>query len=431
MKKVLLVIILILTLPIFIVLRSGRLQQTDTPNDNNDSNLFTEEKGYVALNYDNVKAIWLSQYDMLPVYLENGEQRDKSDFTQRVKEIFENISSLGINTVFVQVRPFGDSFYPSSVYPISSFVCGSYGKEVAYDPFAIILEEGHRLGLSVHAWINPLRAMTDNEIEKVPNSYKLKQWYNDPEKNGKYIVCVSGRWYLNPAISDVRRLVWEGAAEIVRLYDVDGVHIDDYFYPTVDEGFDKSSFDEYRTNGGTLSLADFRRENINCLVRELYASIKSENQTVLFGVSPAGVMKNNYNILYADVAKWCSSENYIDYLCPQIYFGFEHDTCAFDKLCKEFSGMIKSDNIRLIIGMTLGKAHAEFDAYAGSGQYEWRDNKDILYRQLKYTEDIENCSGVGYFSYQYFFDILSGEPIHLEETNKLLPLLKAIEWRRK
>ena len=140
MKKVLLVIILILTLPIFIVLRSGRLQETDTPNDNNDSNLFTEEKGYVALNYDNVKAIWLSQYDMLPVYLENGEQRDKSDFTQRVKEIFENISSLGINTVFVQVRPFGDSFYPSSVYPISSFVCGSYGKEVAYGT----LSDGNR-----------------------------------------------------------------------------------------------------------------------------------------------------------------------------------------------------------------------------------------------------------------------------------------------
>ena len=152
--------------------------------------------------------------------------------------------------------------------------------------------------------------------------------------------------------------------------------------------------------------------------------MKTENQSVLFGVSPAGNMKNNYNELYADVIAWCGSEGYIDYLCPQLYFGFEHSTCAFDKLCREFSDMIKPDGI---------KAKSGYDAYAGDGKYEWRDNKDILYRSLKYTENIENCSGVSYFCYQYFYDVLTGERVKetSAEVKKFIPLLKTISWSEK
>ena len=386
---------------------------------------------YKARNYDDVKAMWLSQYDLSAVYTCGGYQRSKSDFENKVKTILKNVSDIGINTVFVQVRPFADRFYPSEIYPVSSFVSGMYGRDMDYDPFAVILEEGHRLGLSVHAWINPLRAMTENEIERIPDSYLIRKWYDDAQTRGKNIVCVSGRWYLNPAVESVRRMVADGAAEIVRLYDVDGVHIDDYFYPTTDESFDSAVYFEYKSQGGELELADYRRSNINLLVSELYRAVKSENESVLFGVSPAGVMKNNYNTLYADVATWCEREGYIDYLCPQLYFGFEHSTCAFDKLCKEFSEMIKVDGIKLIFGMSLGKAKSEYDQYAGDGKYEWRDNKDILYRQLLYTKTIDNCSGVSYFCYQYFFDPLTGNKINetKKETDKFLPVLKIITWR--
>lgn len=388
---------------------------------------------YIAVNYENVKAMWLSQYDLLPVYTDKGAQRSEADFRERIKDVLENVCGLGINTVFVQIRPFADSFYPSDVYPVSSYVSGDYGKAIAYDPFAIILEEGHALGLSVHAWINPLRAMKDTEIESVADAYKIKEWYNDPSKKGRYIVSVSGRWYLNPAYDEVRALVSSGVLETVQKYNVDGVHIDDYFYPTTDESFDKYAYQRYVHRGGELSLADFRRENINALVRELYAAVKTENESMLFGVSPAGNMKNNYNELYADVEVWCSNEGYIDYLCPQLYFGFEHSTCAFDKLCCEFSDMIKLDGIKLIFGMSLGKAKSGYDQYAGEGKHEWRDNKDVLYRQLKYTETIENCSGVSYFCYQYFYDVLTGERVDetVAEVDKFIPLLKTISWSEK
>ena len=396
-----------------------------------DMNTDTAPEKYTAKNFDNVKAMWLSQYDLSAVYTAGGRQRERADFTERIKAILKNVSDMGINTVYVQVRPFADSFYPSKVYPDSRFVSGAYGQRMDYDPFEIVLSEGHRLGLSVHAWINPLRAMTDDEIKRVSGEYDIKKWYDDPDTRGKYVSEVSGRWYLDPAYPETRALICRGAEEIAENYDVDGIHIDDYFYPTTDESFDSEAYSAYKASGGKLSLADFRRENINSLVRELYAAVKDVNETMLFGVSPAGVMNNNYNKLYADVAVWCQNEGYVDYICPQLYFGFEHATCAFDKLCREFSEMVKCDSVKLIFGMTLGKAKSEYDQYAGTGKYEWRDHKDILVRQLKYTETVDNCIGVSYFCYQYFFDPLTGArvPETAEEVDKLLPLLETAEWR--
>ena len=135
-------------------------------------------------------------------------------------------------------------------------------------------------------------------------------------------------------------------------------------------------------------------------------------------------MKYNYNKLYADVYEWCGSEGYIDYICPQVYFGFEHSTCGFVKVCREFSNMIKNTDIRLIVGMTLGKAVSEFDQYAGEGKDEWKNSKDILKRELEYTMTLDKCSGVSYFSYQYFF---GGEA--REEISNLLPVLENATWK--
>ena len=382
---------------------------------------------YKTLNYDNMKAIWLSQYDMQSVYTENARQRERWDFSARIDKILDNIVSLGMNTVIVQVRPFADSMYPSEYYPMSYFVVGEYGNGADYDPFEIIIEKSHERELSVHAWINPLRGMTEGEIKKVPEGYKIREWYD----KGEILKCVSGRMYLDPAYSEARELVVNGAVEIVKLYEVDGVHMDDYFYPTTDESFDLDSYEIYRNRGGMEELADFRRENVNTLIREIYSAVKSEKEDVLFGISPAGSMKYNYNKLYADVYEWCGNEGYIDYICPQIYFGMEHDTCDFKKLCYEFSDMIKVDNIRLVIGMTLGKAVSETDPYAGSGIDEWKNNKDVLKRELEYTGALSKCSGVAYFCYQYFFIPSTGNPNPTaeKEIKALLPILREMEWK--
>ena len=191
----------------------------------------TASASWSPLNHAVMKACWLSQYDLVGVMrVSSGgkyAQRPREDFTARVRVMLQNLRDMGFNTVIVQVRPFGDSFYPSDYYPWSDYVTGTMGKTPDYDPFAVIVEEAHLRGLSVHAWINPIRGMKEALIAGVPARYKLRQWYDDPAARGDKILAVGGLWYLNPAHADVRALIAAGAAEVVRKYHVDGVHMDE------------------------------------------------------------------------------------------------------------------------------------------------------------------------------------------------------------
>ncbi len=416
MKKRLLIIILIFALLFSAVVCFGAPRHTQKEGSDlskKTSSSINDETKYTALNYGDVKAIWLSQFDMHQIYTEDGAQRLAEDYTARVKQVINNLKSLNCNTVFIQLRPNGDSIYPSELYPTSKYVSGRYGAEIEYDAFRIFLEHAHAAELSVHAWINPLRCMLAEELVAIPDSYAVKKWYD--EGTHSRLVTVDGRCYLNPAYRETRALICAGIDEIMRNYEVDGIHIDDYFYPTTEDYFDAPAYSEYLQNGGILSLAEFRREQINTLMRDVYATVKRRNHTVLFGVSPGGNTDRNYNELYADVALWCVSDCYIDYLCPQIYFGFEHETHPFDEVSQEFSNIVSSHGVKLIIGMSLEKAYNGYngvsDKWAGTGSDEWIASRDILKRSIEYTENIGNCGGVAFFSYRLFFDPESGEVI--------------------
>ena len=173
-------------------------------------------------------------------------------------------------------------------------------------------------------------------------------------------------------------------AEIIERYDVDGVHIDDYFYPTSDESFDEVSY--LALNEKKLSLGDFRRENTTRLVKSIYDTVKFQNSSLLFGVSPSGNTTRNYSELFADVESWCR-DGYIDYLCPQIYFGFEHATHPFYEVLSEFSEIARGTSVSLIIGITLEKADNGYrgiaDTWAGTGGDEWIEQKNIIKRSLE------------------------------------------------
>ena len=400
----------------------------DTTTSTEETTEMTDPKTPAALNYADKKCMWLSQFDLNRVYSASGKQRDSAQFEKYIKKIISNVKDNGINTIIVQVRPYADSMYPSDVYPMSSYVVGAYGRDADYDAFEIILREGHAAGLSVHAWINPMRAMLTKEIVNVPKKYKIREWYDDASKRGKSLVTVSDRVYLNPAYPEVRQLIIDGAAEILDRYNVDGLHMDDYFYPTTDSSFDSAAYSEYRKNGGKLALADFRRDCLSQLVAGLYGTVKAADPDVLFGISPAGNIGTVYEKQYADVYLWCSKEGYIDYLCPQVYFGLEHQTFDFKKVSNTFAGIIKTDSIELIIGMTLGKAKSGTDQYAGTGKNEWKENKDVLLRCLEYTKSVKKCSGVAYFCYQYFYDPISGVTVGetKAERDTFVPLLKTI-----
>ncbi|MEA4832331.1 MAG: family 10 glycosylhydrolase [Oscillospiraceae bacterium] len=377
-----------------------------------------EKTSYSASTPEYLKALWLSQFDLASVYKNGSAQRSSDDFEALMGIILDNAVENGFNAVIIQVRPYADSFYPSELYPMSDFISGMFGREIKYDPFARIVKLAKARGLSVHAWINPLRGMTEEQIKLVPNSYPIKKWYNDPQRKGKYIVYVNDRWYLNPAYGEVRGLIAAGAAEIVSKYNVDGVHMDDYFYPTTSSDFDYSAYAAYKSENGYIALDNYRREMLSQTVSGIYKAVKDINPSALFGISPAGEINTVYNSHYADVYRWCSEPGFVDYICPQVYFGMEHDTCDFEKVSKIWLDTVKLDSIRLFIGMSLGKAKSEVDNYAGSGKYEWRDNKDVLKRCFDYISGVKRCSGVVYFCYQYFYDPLTGVEVSATKTER-------------
>ncbi len=359
--------------------------------------VFNNENNEMKMN-DNIRAMWISQYDITLMCLKNGAQRPIDEYRARVSMMVATLLELGINTVFIQARPNGDSLYFSDIFPTSAYVSGTLGTEIKYDVFGILTNEAVRAGLSVHAWINPLRLMKLSELSKIDKKYIIGKWKND--FLGTRIATVGEYCYLDPAYAEVRELIVSGACELMDRYDIDGIHIDDYFYPTTSRDFDTISYESY---GNELSLEDFRRKNITLLISELHAAASARG--LIFGVSPGGNMDRNYNELYADVEEWCE-QGIVDYLCPQIYFGLRHETFPFEKVVREFSYMCTEHGIDMIIGMTLEKAQNGYngvaDAYAGSGKNEWIENKDVLSRCIEIAFSM-NCKDVAFFSYRLFY----------------------------
>ncbi|MGN1120293.1 MAG: glycoside hydrolase family 10 protein, partial [Oscillospiraceae bacterium] len=335
---------------------------------------------YAALNHSVVKGVWIS-------YIELAEMltgKSASEFRAAIGKAYDNCVSLGLNTVFVHVRSHGDAYYDSDLFAWSKYASGTFGKAPGFDPLDIMIDEAHSRGLSFQAWINPLRCCGTGEISGAEGT-AVYSWANGTATAGKYIVNVGGTYYLNPAYGEVIDYIAEGAAEIAANYDVDGVHIDDYFYPTTDSSFDSAAFNASSSG----SLSDFRFANCDRLVRALYSSVKAANPTALFGVSCQGSMENNYNLMYADVKKWCTESGYVDYIAPQIYYGFDNSAQPYKTCTSEWNDLAKQGGIPLIVGLSASKIGLE-DTWAGAGKTEWITDENILARQLEYAEGMSS-----------------------------------------
>ncbi len=369
-----------------------------------------ENSAYQPINYEYMKAVWLSQYDMENVYKNGTTQRSKEEFTERVKTLFGGLKALGFNTLFVQLRPNGDSFYPSAYYCPSKYVVGMYGADFTYDPLEIMVEEAHALELSIHGWINPLRCMNPTSVELVNISYGLRKFTE--EHMDDYVIKCDNMLYLNPGYEEVRQLIIDGAAEIVRYYDVDGIHMDDYFYPN-NMGFeyDRAAF---QAQTEFSDQAFFRRHSVNLLVSGLYSAVKAENPNVMFGISPAGSLSYTRS-LFADVDTWLAGEGYVDYIMPQLYQGMDYGNSSFDKRYAQWHSLIKNDKIRLIPGMDLSPA-------AEGSTSEWVNNKDVLKTCIDYAIGYGHCSGFSLFSGGNILSAVNGErvPSTKEEIDNLM-----------
>ena len=348
---------------------------------------------YSALNYSEVKGIWISYIELSGLL----QGQSKEGFRSNIAAVYENCADLGINTVYVHVRSHSDAYYRSELFPWSKYVTGTLGKDPGYDPLEVMISEAHKRGISFHAWINPLRACSSSEISSY-GSYTVYTFAKGDGMAGKYAMNVNGTYYLNPAYDEVTELIAAGAAEIVSNYDVDGLHIDDYFYPTTDSSFDSAAY----SASGYSSLSEFRFANCDRMVSELYSAVHSANSTAKFSVSTQGRIENNYNQLYADVRKWCTTPGYADIMIPQIYYGFENSAAPYQSTLDEWDALAKQGGIPLIAGLSVSKVGCE-DTWAGSGKYEWINNSDIISRQTAAAKKCSSYGGVALYSYRSVF----------------------------
>lgn len=327
--------------------------------------------------------MWISYIDLAGIL--SGTE---SDFRSGISYIYDNCKSLGINTVYVHVRSHGDAYYSSDFFPRTKYLGGTY------DPLDVMIEEAHERGLSFQAWINPLRGCAVSDIER-ESGYPMYNWAGGETR----LVQVGSYYYLNPAYSEVIELIADGAREITANYDVDGVHIDDYFYPTTDSYFDSAAFSQ----SGLSSLSEFRLANCDKLVSSLYKAVKQGNSSAIFGVSCQGSIYNNYNYMYADVKKWCAESGYIDYIMPQIYYGFKNSAEPFEECVNTWNNLAYTGNIPLIVGITSAKLGLE-DKWAGDGSREWITDEDILKRQFLVSRELSAYGGIGIYSYGAVFN---------------------------
>ncbi len=337
---------------------------------------------YKTLNYDEVKGVWISYLEIM-----NMPSNSASAFRKAIGEVYDNCVELGLNTVYVHARSHGDAYYNSELFPYTKYLAGGF------DALEIMVDEAHKRKLSFQAWINPMRGCSVKDASR-ENGYPIGDWIDGKTR----VVEVSGYYYLNPAYDEVVKLIADGASEIVANYDVDGLHIDDYFYPTTAASFDSPAF----KNSGYKSLSDFRFANCDNMVKSLYSAVKKANSNAIFGVSCQGNLENNYTYMYADVKKWCKESGYTDYIMPQIYFGFDNTAQPFATCVNQWNNLASSGKIPLIVGISVSKIGYE-DTWAGAGKTEWITDKDILKRQFLESAEQSCYGGISLFSYRSIF----------------------------
>ena len=291
----------------------------------------------------------------------NGQFRGMP--TEKLKQnLIGQLNSLqkaGINAIIFQVRPEADALYASRLEPWSRFLTGVQGKapEPYWDPMQFMIDECHKRGMEFHAWINPYRTKTTLKSELAPNHV-----YNiHPE----WFVTYGDQLYFDPALPESRRHICMVVSDIVSRYDVDAIHMDDYFYPYPIKGKDFPDDASFaRFGGGFSNKEDWRRSNVNVLIKKLHETIREIKPWVKFGVSPFGIYRNessdplgsktkglqNYDDLYADVLLW-AREGWIDYNIPQIYWHIGHPVADYETLVKWWAR--NTENRPLFIGQSV------------------------------------------------------------------------------
>lgn len=310
---------------------------------------------------------WVTYIDLNISASENTE----SVFKSRFEEIIKKSKKFNVNNLYVHVRPFSDSLYPSKIFPWSHLLTGTQGKDPGFDPLKYMIETCHKNGIKFHAWINPLRI----KLKDIPEAISSENPYYKLGSFKYFFETPNGTLCLNPGYEETQNLILEGIKEIITNYDVDGIHFDDYFYPASTE------IKDYAVEENQVSdIIDWRKKCITKLIERIHNAVKSENKNIEFGISPIGNIQKCPD-MGLDIGRLCEIKA-IDYICPQLYWSLTFEVLPFEKIAKTWEETIKNTGVKLLGGLALYKIGTELD------NKTWLNDKNILPKEIDILEKL-------------------------------------------
>lgn len=355
------------------------------------------------------RAVYVSYIELQKYIKGHSVETAKSNIEQMINKI----NNFNFNMIILQVRSFSDAIYESNYFPWCLCVTDDASKSPGFDVLDYFLEKSHDKNIELHAWINPYRIRNNQDRSSIlEESYAYKFL-----ESGDARVIDEGIFY-NPASKKVQKLIVDGVEEILSKYKVDGIHFDDYFYPNIE--IDSSFYNDYLKEHKDISVADYHLMNVSNLVKKVHEKTKEYN--VLFGIAPEGNIENNYNKNGADVRLWGSNNEYVDYLMPQIYYGFLNEAKPFYDVLNTWDELVEKSDVKVLPALAFYKVNTK-DNYAKSGEYEWILEDDIIMRQVILSRNIKSYDGFSIFRYDSLFNE-TDEKVVMNEVKNLKKIIK-------
>jgi uncharacterized lipoprotein YddW (UPF0748 family) len=381
----------------------------------NEDNIYVIRDGEMVTYYDSsipielplytekseeIRAVWIATVGNIDIAKHSSEEQYKAAIINMLNTIERN----NFNTVFFQVRPMNDAFYDSDYAPWSRYLTGVEGVDPGWDILSFMIDECHRRGIEFHAWLNPYRVSTGTSSKEA--QLDLLADDNFAKQNPDLVIADNkGKLILNPGERRVQVYIENVIRELVSKYDVDGIHFDDYFYSYGGTSTDADADNYNSQKEFGESLADWRRDNINTVVREVFELIEDHNadkdKTVLFGISPFGIWGSgeggsntspytmqSYSDQYADSKKWVE-EGWVHYILPQLYWEFDHNTAPFADLVDWWAELCADNDVYLIVGQGFYRYDDD----------SWKDTNELP-EQLRYMSQYDSIIGSSFFSYR-------------------------------
>ena len=397
--------------------------------------------GRYHFNKNDIRGVWVSNV----ANIDTPRGLPVDEYKAALNKIIDKAAEYNMNALIFQVRPTNDAYYPSKLNPWSRFITGEEGKNPGFDVLEYVINEAGKKGIRIHAWMNPYRVGM-----KPVDEFGSKEAYLETLSENNWarlhpehtILDGLNKVILSPSHPEVIKFVTDSIMEVVNNYDVDGVHIDDYFYPyaKIEEEKEMEDYLKYRDTP-EQSFDDFRRSNVDKMIKSVHDAMKNslnkKGNKIEFGISPFAIYRSNilvdpetgwekgsfhskgvlqcYLGLYSDIYRWMK-EGWIDYVVPQLYFPFERPDVTYHDLTAWWAEIAKETGTKLYTGNAIYQM-------GNAEKKEWQNPEEIK-NQLSFNSNFDNIKGTIFFTFRDFFE---GDN---EIKNKALESLKAL-WARK